>query len=423
MKVVKTPFSVWNARFSPANQEINKKHITKINQGAVKLSHFKRNGFFVKIETTWKRFLPYILAAAWIPRCIISASVYVRVLLGPWFHAMAGILKKNWSVTRDALAFACGYTSVQVGEWLRHQSNTIIDPEYFEIDYSRWDSSICVEMLKLLEKIYRYFGMHGRELLVYKQQYKLFAESKQGVSFSRTGMVETGVPNTTVGNSILNGLITWFLFTEAGGVLGRSFSAMVLGDDMIAVVSKGLAPNFVEQAKKLGLSPKLKRGHQLASVSFCSNAFYPAILRGLYRWCAAPTLKAMLKISWTTSLIDPSLWWAHARGVALGLLTLVNHIPIFVAYLEKILSFSQTHTPKSQRIEDNARVQREMHTFPPTKCDPHPEILPFLSQRYGIGMQVFLDMIQEFAKFTTCMILDTPLIRYFTVAIALVECA
>lgn len=390
--VVPTPWESWNARFPSKTRFENQKAHEKVESGQVTAADFRRNSFFVKIETQWKWFLSTIIglfSEEWAPRCIINASIYVRVVLGPWMHSFAKSLKRCWSVTRSALAFESGYTSLQVGEWLRTWTANIRDGEYLEVDYSRWDSSITTEMLQIAEKVYTFFGLHGFWLWVYRLQYKLKATSALGLFFSRLGMVASGVPNTTVGNSILNGMLTAFILEKAGGKLGRDYAVMVRGDDMIAVVRRGLCLEFSKQTERLGLTPKMKRGHPVEKVTFCSNAFYPAIHNGHNVWVAAPTLRAMLKIAWTTSVVPFIFWRSHARGVALGLYDLTYHIPIFRAYLETVLRLCPASLDsRSRSYEARPIEQSKIKYIAPTRCEASPDVNRFLCRRYDLSVGV-----------------------------------
>lgn len=417
-RVVPVLWEFWNSRFPGKVQEENAEAHRRIENHEVTMADFRRNSFFVKIETQWKWFLAHVLPEEWAPRCIINASIYVRNVLGPWMYSFAKALKRNWSVTRRPLAFESGYTSVQVGEWLHHWSQIITDGEFFEIDYSRWDSSISVPLLKTTGIIYSHFGLEGFAKKVFEQQYKLRASSA-GIWFEREGMVASGVPNTTVGNSLLNGLITVYLFEKAGGKLGRDFAVMVRGDDMIAVVRRGLCLNFASQAKGFGLSPKLKRGHPIEKVSFCSNAFYPAIHKGKKVWAAAPTLKAMLKVAWTTSVVPLRFWASHARGVALGLIQLVNHIPIFAAYLNKVLSFATTS--KGEKYVQAAIDKAHVKYIPASGCDVDDDVRCFLSRRYDISIAILEQCQRDFEKFTGIGTLGTPCIEQLVKAVGAVE--
>jgi hypothetical protein len=211
-------------------------------------------------------------------------------------------------------------------------------------------------------------------------------------------MVASGVPNTTVGNSLLNGLITKFILSELGIPISDS-AVMVRGDDMISIV-KGLthekAAKFKAIATSLGLRPKMKYGHDLPQVTFCSGCFWPAQLGDQLVRVFAPTLKAMCKIAWTHADVPARAWRQHARGVALGLQAITSHIPIFSTYIARILELCS----RSDRFTQRALAASRKKYVPGSSASCTPETWSFLSARYGLDyatIQGCIDVIPQFA--------------------------
>lgn len=107
----------------------------------------------------------------------------------------------------------------------------------------------------------------------------------------------------------------------------------------------GFAPvsahgKIVQQYKDLGFIPKVKSGHDVSKMRFCSMAFYPTT--DSHPWAPAPTMSCLLKLYVTLHDMKPIEYVQHIRGVALGLIKICNHVPLLNDSLRHMLDITRS---------------------------------------------------------------------------------
>lgn len=366
---------------------------------------------FVKVETSWK-FCAYVDCEESAPRCIVNASAFLRVILGPWMYKFAHSLRRNWNVTRN-MTFECGYTNRTIGKWFE-RARAIENSVWCEIDYSRWDSTVSKEMIALGLEIFILFGMPRTLQRAYESMFSFKVTSRDGLSGTRAPCQKSGVPMTTVLNSLLNGLVTKFMLSKVGDY--RAYPTMVRGDDMLTRAPPRMRSIAMSIAKGLGLKPKLKFGHDDSHVTFCSGAFWPTTEGFVF----GPTLKAMFKVGYTTSPVPFTKWKQHAKGVALGLIKQTNHVPILGAYIRHLqrLTSSVPDDKWTRRAQAEARVKnvRALRTYQPSLLSNK-----FLCDRYSLGTDDVEKCERLVATATGCGFLVHPTLVRVAYHVFLVE--
>jgi hypothetical protein len=321
-------------------------------------------------------------------------------------------LRKNWSVKHN-LTFECGYTNRTIGKWFERAS-LVENSLWCEIDYSRWDSTVCKEMIQLGLEIFKSFGMPQFLQKAYLTMFSFKVTSRDGLSGTRAPCQKTGVPMTTVLNSMLNGMITKFMLSKVGDY--RAYPTMVRGDDMLTRAPLKMREIALKIASGLGLKPKLKFGHPDYAVSFCSGAFWPTSEGCVF----GPTLKALFKVGYTTSPVPFTKWMQHAKGVALGLINQTNHIPILGAYFRHLISLtSSVRDDKwTKRALDQSRVKYVRALRPYSRCTLSNS---FLCQRYSLSSDDVEKCERLVATATGCGFLVHPTLVRVALNVFLVE--
>lgn len=152
-------------------------------------------------------------------------------------------------------------------------------------------------------------------------------------------MLRTGVPNTTITNTIVAAAAFVSGCLKGGGIPGEDFCYMGKGDDSIAFCKPALRP-FIEQSyKDFGLILKSKWAHPQHEHSFCSNRFYPVRMSdGTIQYRPGPTIKVLRGLFVTYSDVPLRGYRSYILGVALGLRKVCNKVPILHEVLEHIIS-------------------------------------------------------------------------------------
>jgi len=278
------------------------------------------------------------------PRVINSCPPIGKAAAGPDTVALTEQLKENWGED-DYIFFECGSTQDIVASWFNRGLAKYGAAWLLESDVSKMDR--CQNKFSL--------GFCAQQMInagcsSYCKQFVLGQLSRQRI-FSRHNIVadvdpylKSGVPMTTLWNSIINALMNEYAFYKCGARPFEDFILMVRGDDNLAFVRPGMEKLLVETCLKLGFKIKVKRPQRIQDVRFCSNAFYPTA-DGTY--VPAPTIKCLTKLCATVHKVTNKTWRAHMRGVALGLLALTNHVPLLSDYVQMVLRNTNGSTGKA----------------------------------------------------------------------------
>lgn len=185
---------------------------------------------FVKVENNLYHSRHNLLKA---PRIISSMPPEFVALTGPWHSAVQRKLMRTWN--KDfPIMFSSGMSTVDICKRLFKPNRRIL-----EDDVSSFDSSISSSMLQLECEIFRRFGAPRTVLQLMRDCVKTRGRSKH-YKYSRPGGRKSGVPYTSSGNTILNGLMHLFLYAEANNALGRkAFKRMFKKENCIDMVAQG----------------------------------------------------------------------------------------------------------------------------------------------------------------------------------------
>jgi len=243
--------------------------------------------------------------------------------------------------------------------------------EVVELDYSKFDGTHGEDSIGFARTFFKRFGLNGNIDQIFKlvQMGPKSGGTRNGVKFKRKATWNlSGMPSTTLVNTVVNAaiihaasLISRLLAadslstTEANirrilekvtadpsaiGAIDWSKQApcniIVRGDDMLGFMDPSVASVLPIVARLAGFSPKIKHGHVVENVRFCSNIFWPVAEGG---YIPGPTFKAALKYGayMIPTILSPDKFKALARGKALGMLQATRHVPLLSALVQHAL--------------------------------------------------------------------------------------
>jgi hypothetical protein len=260
---------------------------------------------------------------------------------------------RNWV---PFMTYASGYTPDKIGQWfdkaLDYAKLFDHDVVFIETDFSKYDMSqnntmeeivlavmchlVCVDqpVLEALKTVARTEGtMQGFDI-------KFFLDPIWH-------MRKSGDQHTSVGNSILTGLMFMYV---ACCVLKCEFSQLgqhplmstVLGDDTATVTTRKLAKVIVRESaiiyKEMGISTKtfIKELHE---GTFCSSYFVPCCdSSGNRTHVLTKKIGRVLgKTFYSTKQLGPKKQKGYARGIAEGLKHDYGHIPFMNMMMDSII--------------------------------------------------------------------------------------
>nr|UDY81058.1 MAG: RNA-dependent RNA polymerase [Lake Sinai virus 8] len=308
------------------------------------------------------------------PRNISPRNDSTLVTLGPYFSAV-----EHRAVCLPFLIKGCDIQSR--AERMR---DLLGWPHYYEIDYSRFDLSISVELLSQFE--------HSWIALVYPpDSHPLFWQtlvatlntsgfSEYGVTYSLPGSRCSGDPHTSIGNGLLNAFLTWLITHDKDSVYYCE------GDDGI-IASRQPILDEIEIIPDLGFMLKIDHYDHVNDCSFCGMYLYEdhACL-GMY----SDPMRTLSKIHACCADGKPS---NLIVAKALSLLNLNPATPIITAFCQHILRVvpSVLLNPRNRNrlIATMKRVAPWTHHLR-VRCDvlcsePSPTIRAAFALRTGIS--------------------------------------
>lgn len=154
--------------------------------------------------------------------------------------------------------------------------NEFHNPVFIECDHSKFDSTIRVEHLRTIHRLYKRAFPHDSQLrqLLHLQLYNK-GYTKHGIKYKVAGTRMSGDFDTGLGNSFIN-YITIESVLRVSGV--RKFEIILDGDDSIIIIEDGDKDKMrYDHFKNLGFETKIKVKNDPRQVDFCQCRYirYP----------------------------------------------------------------------------------------------------------------------------------------------------
>ncbi len=304
------------------------------------------------------------------PRLIQGASPEYQVATGPITKSLSQRLKDTW--TRDNIIwYTSGARPSDLGKFVEQ----ILDMPpveggyvFVEGDFGRYDGTQSKGSLTFELEWYEAAKIGEAKLNTIKQQWHTRGVTKNGVVYVCVYKRNSGDGNTSCGNSITNGGVMIYAFTETQKAVDfmkklqsstnieRTLSdfclnyirIMVLGDDNLSIVP-ALMLDIVASENLLverGLRPEIKVSRDYQEVEFCSGRFYPSSM-GI-RW--GPKIGRFLaKTGWALKPYGEKKSKQWLKGVSLGMRIDCAHIPVIRNCLEKMYQVAGKAKPMNDR--------------------------------------------------------------------------
>ncbi len=292
------------------------------------------------------------------PRCVMNPREEANVLCAPWSHAVSKRLRYCWSPSKFPLVYSSGQKSTDIADILFHNP----DSDISEDDVSAFDASTQIGLLNAVHGVFCRMGMPIAARQISKAFFKTRGRTNN-FKFYRDGMVKSGVPWTSLGNTIITVTTHLYDFCMLNGIVTKDalrkllaekgFICVGQGDDMLATSAKGYAvPKWKETMQEFGYKADgLARKHP-TQAEFCSCSVVP--FKEGYN--LVPKLgRVMNKFGF---LCNPPLSespQALLRGVCLGGLATSGGSPFLELFYGRMCpekgELSERYV-RSQRVED-----------------------------------------------------------------------
>jgi hypothetical protein len=262
------------------------------------------------------------------------------------------MLKLQWHV-QSPLCFASGLDANDIGSWMEGRDTQVL----YENDFSRFDRTISSRALDVERRIYEGCGLSGPALQVFLRQYNTCGVGAHNISYDINATRKSGDPNTTIGNSIINLLVSTFAATKAMGFgIKRDPSTIVNllvgGDDSIVQPYFPLDADVFEHVfVQLGFSPKLV-STSYPEVSFFSARFLPTSTG----YVLTPKLgRVLAKCGHSVQPQNNVKGWL--QGVARGNKAIFNHVSFINELFSNVIRKTQGAKPVVVSNEHSLKVR------------------------------------------------------------------
>lgn len=270
------------------------------------------------------------------PRPIQGAQPQFICLVGPWIMSLQNSIKRDWNYN-NFMCFTSGISTLKTAK-LATKFNM-----WMEDDVSEWDASTCEELLKIEVWFYKKCGAPTGILQLLQTNVNTRGYTAHGLFYKRRGCRKSGDPYTSLGNSILNGLIHLFIFCEENNCTvneaRQRFTMLIQGDDNLMNMSGyERRINWKKRMLEFGYKAIAMYKHDRDKVEFCSMRLY-AVKEGVVFGPMPGKVLAKLGV-----FCDPKMTenpYAMLRGTAMGLIPGCYHIPPLRVVIDRILELTK----------------------------------------------------------------------------------
>lgn len=253
----------------------------------------------------------------------------------------------------------------------------------------------------MLERVFRAMGVDTQFLSFWRQFYvRQRGSTKGGLTWTRaSGMLPTGVPLTTLCNTLLNVITLHYCAMKQGLIPGRDFAMVVNGDDSLVFSARFDDDRYRRDMADLGILVKAAVFVQIEKVSFCSCCFLPVTDGGQRLWIPVPHLRMFWKIG--TSLF---VTWRYHReychAVASSLSATCSPHPLngtLCQVMERI-SAHKSFTQRMQRYFDTSHRLQYKYVRAATPFQKTDECYLALARRYEVEPSLIREVEKQLAE-------------------------
>lgn len=270
------------------------------------------------------------------PRLIQGAQPEFIVLVGPWISALQKSIKEDWNCN-NFICFTSGVDSRKAAKLA-----TKFD-KWLEDDVSHWDASCCEKLLKFEHWLFSKFGIPIAVSQLIQKNINTKGKTTHKIKYKRKGCRKSGDPYTSLGNSILNGLIHLYIYctlTKKSVARARlCITMLVQGDDNLLNMSSGEAEiNWKQEMAKFGFEAVAVYKTERSLVEFCSMRMY-SVKEGVVFGPKPGKVMAKFGVFCDANIKTNAL--ETLRGTALGLIPSSYHIPPLKVLIDRVLNLTK----------------------------------------------------------------------------------
>lgn len=333
-----------------------------------------------------------------------TPSPATQALTGPKVTRLQKATCKVFDGTRVhqgiTLTIASGLNSAGLGRWMARARERGCNT-WYERDGIKWDSRVWAGLSEL--KCRHYDRVLGKEFGKLMRDHVVCSGAAYGkygqfVKYTVDATTKSGHSDTSLGNSVLNGLVA----AEAMLRLGLEGDIIVVGDDLLV----GVIGDFDEHAvasieSEQGIAPEYRKFHDWRDVTFISGRW----LRNGADFVFVPLLGRLLsRLGWTTKHMparDHDKW---RRTVRLGLMPTLGGHPVYRALLDT-LGCAEGDMLRVKDLEERSKIFSNTVVW-------EADAVQHLAELYGLTVAALSGLVD----FLRCAPVGVGLLAYDPVA-------
>lgn len=305
------------------------------------------------------------------PRLVSCPRNYEHAAhFGPHVLSLSKALTKCWN-KEHWIMYTSGARAEDISDFVYNNcerlETTFDDCYKIAADQSRQDAHVTTTALDVEEILLAELGFDPQIASEMNPTFN-FGRTRRGVFYKVPGTRSTGVSATSVGNSLMNGLMTVFaLYRQYTKYLKWDWfnppvAVVIQGDDSLVLCKEDFfdKDEFVKDFRLFGFKVKFITVTQnVWDIDYCSRYFWPTDGHVLGYVLGPKIGKVLNKISCAKSYV--SCPYSHNRGIYLSLQNDVNHIPFlrkWIKHLERLTTgYKATPQPYDFSIHSRRKYQ------------------------------------------------------------------
>jgi len=286
------------------------------------------------------------------PGYCYTLAQYLKPLEHFLFSRRFGVKQRLPWITKGMNSWQVGARLAAMDRW----SDTV----FIELDHSRFDSTLRLELRDMEFRFYRRFFPGDswlRELL--QEQRHNTGRTRNDIRYTVTGTMMSGEYNTSLGDSIINyGALRYWAGPEA--------DIIVNGDDSVVAVPRRVFERLdFGWFTQIGFNTKYDVRYSIYDVSYCQCK--PIRIGGRWRMVRDPW-RVMSRSAHTCKNYPTSQLYAelcHAKG--LGELSCNNGVPVLQAFALRMIACNPRFSQKAldRFMAENRRCETITHNPAP----------------------------------------------------------
>lgn len=298
------------------------------------------------------------------PRLIQGATPEFIVLVGPWIMALQDLMKKRWSINNN-LCFTSGVKSEDAAAFIVEGQGAIL-----EDDLGKFDCSIRKPWCDYEVYLCKRFGAPRAVSQLMVANIKTHGRTHHGWVYKCEGTRKSGDPYTSVMNSVINGLSHLYLYCKwtekTVSEASKTIRMLLQGDDNALRHKEPQKFDWREGMASLGFDSTAIYRSSFDELEFCSNRLYNT--SGGYVFGPKPG-KVLAKFGYIINPPGGVSRESMMRGVALGLESSCNHIPVLSKVINRVKVLTEGHRAFYQPkfMEHVMKMKRKYHPIIETK--------------------------------------------------------